>query len=190
MNRWFRSFEILQFQISNLRFQSPRRTVSRALLFEVAPAYPLPSSARTDTRLSPFLSVLPRAKCRFVIFRSSPISTTARALSPTASPYFMRRPAITDAEEFKDQMPRRHDAGAHKNAASPSKASAVTVFHMHNGEQFMLNFIDTPGHVDFHYEVQKALQACEGAILVVDATQGVQEASRPSPTPMPRLKRD
>src|SRR5204862_3101327 len=41
-------------------------------------------------------------------------------------------------------------------------------------ELFMLNFIDTPGHVDFHYEVQKALQACEGAILVVDATQGVQ----------------
>ena len=41
-------------------------------------------------------------------------------------------------------------------------------------EKFMLNFIDTPGHVDFHYEVQKALQACEGAILVVDSTQGVQ----------------
>src|SRR5204863_6641523 len=60
------------------------------------------------------------------------------------------------------------------------KASAVTVFHEHTpagstkSEQFMLNFIDTPGHVDFHYEVQKALQACEGAILVVDATQGVQ----------------
>src|SRR5579864_7041844 len=54
------------------------------------------------------------------------------------------------------------------------KASAVTVFHMYKGEKFMLNFIDTPGHVDFHYEVQKALQACEGAILVVDATQGVQ----------------
>ncbi len=54
------------------------------------------------------------------------------------------------------------------------KASAVTVFRDHNGEKFMLNFIDTPGHVDFHYEVQKALQACEGAILVVDATQGVE----------------
>ena len=48
------------------------------------------------------------------------------------------------------------------------------MFHEHNGEKFMLNFIDTPEHVDFHYEVQKALQACEGAILVVDATQGVQ----------------
>ncbi len=54
------------------------------------------------------------------------------------------------------------------------KASAVTVFHEHNGEQFMLNFIDTPGHVDFGYEVSRALKACEGALLVVDAAQGVE----------------
>jgi len=54
------------------------------------------------------------------------------------------------------------------------KASAVTVFHVHNGETFQLNFIDTPGHVDFHYEVSRALTACEGALLVVDSTQGVQ----------------
>jgi len=54
------------------------------------------------------------------------------------------------------------------------KASAVTVFHQYNGEKFMLNFIDTPGHVDFSYEVSRALTACEGAILVVDSTQGVE----------------
>ena len=91
----------------------------------------------------------------------------------TLADRLIQKAKIIDDRYFKDQILDNMDIERERGITI--KSQAVTIpYTSSDGKEYILNFVDTPGHVDFSYEVSRAINSCEGALLLVDATQGVQ----------------
>jgi len=91
----------------------------------------------------------------------------------TLADRFIEKAHLVDMRKFQNQMLDNMDIERERGITIKSQAVSLP-YTARDGATYMLNLVDTPGHVDFSYEVSRAIAACEGAVLVIDATQGVE----------------